>query len=50
MSGLILKRQSPEVIDISAANSLSFIVDLKQEVIDASILCEVSYQEGNERS
>ena len=30
-------------------NRLSFIINLKQEVIDASILREVSYQERNER-
>ncbi len=30
-------------------NRLSFIINLKQEAIDASILREVSYQERNER-
>jgi hypothetical protein len=30
-------------------NSLSFIINLKQEVIDASILYEMSCKEGNER-
>ncbi len=38
-----------EAIDISTMNSLSFIINLKQEVINASILREVSYQERNER-
>ena len=38
-----------KAIDIPTMNSLSFIRNLKQEVIDASILYEVSYQERNKR-
>ena len=38
-----------EAIDIPTMNSVSFIINLKQEVIDASILCQVPYQERNER-
>jgi len=38
-----------EAIDIPTINNVSFRVNLKQEVIDASILREVPYQERNER-
>ena len=38
-----------EVIGISTTNSLSFIINMKQEVTDASILYEMPYQKGNER-
>jgi len=37
-----------EAIDIAVTNGLSFIGNLKKEVIDASILREVSNQERNE--
>ena len=37
-------------IDMSMANGLSFIVNRKRRSIDASILCEVPCQEGDEGS
>ena len=38
----------PGAIDIAAANSLSFVVNLKEEVNCASILCKMPDEERNE--
>ena len=40
--------RSSETIDIGVTNGLSFIVNLKEGVTNASILREVSRQKGNE--
>jgi len=43
------KVQLAEAIDIAVTNGLSFIVNVKEEVRDASILYEMPGQEGDEK-
>jgi len=40
--------QLAEAIDIVVANGLSFIICLERRLTNASILCKMSNQEGNE--
>ncbi len=40
----------PKAIDIAERNDLSFLINGKKEVDDASVLCQVSCQERDEES